>query len=140
MTTNTKTRPPNSDSITWTPSGETFSFLFTEWDVDAAKAIIQAKPRRIERIAVSDLEPFLGKQTRTESGGLVIRAGILTSTERVDTDETIDLAVPLIAAFTKQGNALPIDGWHRVAKAVALGVETLPIVFLTKAESQRVRS
>jgi hypothetical protein len=140
MTAATRTRVPKSDSITWTPMEETFTFLWSEWDVDAAKAIIQAKPRKIERIAVDRLEPFLSKRTPHKTGtGFTIRAGILTDADRVANDESISLDVPLIVAITPEGNALPIDGWHRVAKAVALGVETLPLVYLTKAESKRVK-
>ena len=139
MTTKTKTRAPKSDSITWTYAEEMFSFLTSDWDVDAAKRIIAAKPRKIERIDTHVCEPFLSRRMATPGGGLTIRAGILTNSERVANDASIDLTIPLIVAHTKQGNALPIDGWHRVAKAVALGVEKLPVVYLTKAESKRVR-
>jgi hypothetical protein len=140
MTAATRPRAPKSDSIAWAMMDETFTFMWSEWDVDAAKAIVQAKPRKIERIAVDRLEPFLSKRTPHETGtGFTIRAGIVTDEIRINTDETISLDVPLIVAITPEGNALPIDGWHRVAKAVALGVETLPLVYLTKAESKRVR-
>jgi hypothetical protein len=138
--TATKTRAPKSDSITWTFAEETFTFMWSEWDVDAAKAIIAAKPRKIERTTVDRLEPFLSKRTPHETGtGFTIRAGIVVDADRVANDEMINLDVPLIVAITPEGNALPIDGWHRVDKAVALGVETLPLVYLTKAESKRVR-
>jgi hypothetical protein len=145
MTTATETAPtkprraraPKSDSITWTRREEAFAFLLTEWDVNAAKDIIEAKPRRIERIDVACLEPFLSKRTETETG-MTIRAGIVVDDDRVANDESIDLSIPIIVAFTPGGNALAIDGWHRIAKAVALGVEKLPAVCLTKAESKRV--
>jgi hypothetical protein len=140
MTAATRTRAPKSDTITWFMSDETFTFMWSEWDVDAAKAIIRAKPRKIERTTVDRLEPFLSKRTPHEhDSGFTIRAGILTDADRVANDATINLDVPLIVVITPEGNALPIDGWHRVAKAVALGVETLPLVYLTKAESKRVR-
>jgi hypothetical protein len=130
-------RAPKSDTVPWTFSEETFGFLWSEWDVDAAKAIIQAKPRKIERVAVSDLEPWLSKRTRTETG-MSIRAGIVVDDGRVANDAKIDLSIPLIAVTLKQGGALPIDGWHRVARAVAQGVVDLPIVFLTKSESKSI--
>jgi hypothetical protein len=126
-----------SDSVTWTFHEELFSFLFKTWDVDAAKAIILGAPREIERVPVSTLEPFLSKQIKTETGTR-IRAGILTSPDRVANDERIDLEIPIIVATTVTGG-IPIDGWHRVAKAVALGVEWLPVVYLTETESERVR-
>lgn len=129
-----------SDCITWHDHlGEVFTFLGASWDVSAAKTILRAKPRPVERVAVSDLEPFLSRRTKRGDGSLSIRAGIVVDAERVESDDEIDLAIPLIAAHTSGDNAIPIDGWHRVARAVARGVADLPIVYLTKSESDLVR-
>ena len=125
-----------SSDFTWNDTEESFCFLHKSWDVQAAKAIIRDKPREVGMVLVSDLEPFLAKSTHTPSGGTRIRAGITLDLDLAD--PSIDLSMPLIGAITKQGNALPIDGWHRVARAVRDGVDTLPIVFLTKAESRGI--
>lgn len=119
-----------SDEIHWSYHSEFFTFLFKTWDVAAAKAIIREEPRVVECIDVSDLAKFIGTSTRV---------GVLISRERVENDDRIDLMVPLVAVVTPKGNGLVIDGWHRVAKAVALGVSTLPVVWLNAGESARVR-
>lgn len=128
-----------SNSIDWDlETEEEFGFLFTTWDVREAKRRIAAAPREIEQVKVSDLAPFLSSTAKREDGGFRIQAGIIVTRERVASDPTIDLTVPLIGAVTRGGSALPIDGWHRVAKAEIQGVEELPIVFLTADESAEV--
>jgi ParB-like chromosome segregation protein Spo0J len=62
--------------------------------------------------------------------------GVEINWEHAQSD-AIDLTVPVILAWTKAGSLLPIDGWHRIAKATLAGVETLPAVVLNKAESKR---
>lgn len=52
---------------------------------------------------------------------------------------TVDLTKPLIAAPIEDAGYLVIDGWHRVWKARNLGVETLPVHYLTAEEERLIR-
>ncbi|MFB4267834.1 hypothetical protein [Nonomuraea sp. GTA35] len=49
----------------------------------------------------------------------------------------VDLSEPLIAATVPTGGILIIDGWHRLCKAVTIGLPELYAVVLT-AEEERV--
>ncbi|GLW98788.1 hypothetical protein [Microtetraspora sp. NBRC 16547] len=54
--------------------------------------------------------------------------------------ETVDLAEPLIAVPASLGGGpLVIDGWHRIHKALAIGVERLPVIMLTREEEYACR-
>jgi hypothetical protein len=53
-------------------------------------------------------------------------------------DPTIDLTFPIIL-LTLGDLHPPIDGWHRITKALTVGVEKIPAVVLTEAESQQVQ-
>jgi len=117
----------SSETVTWFDQPEFFTFLSFQWDVRAAKAIIREAPRLIQRVNVADLRPFLSRAAR-----------IQVDPARAS-DPSVDLTVPLVAVTTAQGSGLPIDGWHRVAKAIHAGVADLPIVFLTETESEAVR-
>lgn len=62
--------------------------------------------------------------------------------------EEVDLSVPVIKAFIQKDNAIlllyqmyelfPIDGWHRIAKAIYTKVNQLPFVYLSRIESRRI--
>lgn len=47
------------------------------------------------------------------------------------------MRVPIILAPTEYG-VMVIDGWHRVARATLLGLESLPGVILTEDEMKQV--
>jgi ParB-like chromosome segregation protein Spo0J len=51
----------------------------------------------------------------------------------------IDLSVPIIFVQTPRGNILPIDGYHRIAKAHKLGLKELPAVMLSKEDSKAIQ-
>ena len=53
---------------------------------------------------------------------------------------TADLTKPLIIApLPRTGELRPIDGWHRIRRAAAEGVTTLPAHVLTRTDEQRIR-
>lgn len=115
---------------TWnTELGETFSFISAHFDVSEAKRILTAKVHEEGEIVVADVSSWVG-----EPGKLVM--GINVDWDHVRTD-AVDISVPVILAYTRVGSLLPIDGWHRIAKAKLTGVAKLPAVVLTKAESRR---
>jgi hypothetical protein len=108
---------------------ETFSFMAAHFDVSAAKRILTAKAHKVGDMPVAEVAPLVG-----EPGKLTM--GIAVNWDHVQSD-AIDLTIPVILAYTKSGSLLPIDGWHRIAKAKLAGIENLPAVMLNKAESKR---
>jgi ParB-like chromosome segregation protein Spo0J len=50
----------------------------------------------------------------------------------------VDMDVPVILVQLND-SCLPIDGWHRIAKAKLEGRSTLPCVVLNKTESKLVQ-
>jgi hypothetical protein len=110
-----------SDEFQWRDRKEEFRFLAGLFDIAKAKRIIEDKPREIVEINIG------------ESGKQLLA---LMKIDMTRFDE-IDLTVPIIVASIKEGN-LPIDGWHRIAKAVHLGLPFVPGVMLTKEETKQV--
>jgi hypothetical protein len=105
-----------------TTTPEFIDFMFATFDVREAKRLIAATPREPEKVRTDVLRPFLGPR------------GITVDRKRAKTDPLIDVSVPLIVA-TLDTSCLPIDGWHRVAKAIAEGIEEIPALYLTREET-----
>lgn len=104
--------------------GEQFCISGYVFDVNIAKDILIQTARPNSLVKMADLKSLAG----------------FISTE--ETDKEINLNVPLIIAqfTTADGHqqVLPIDGWHRIKKAIKDGLETLPCVVLTARETKRV--
>lgn len=114
-----------SDSVEWrTDVVEVFTFLTRQYDVQRAKRFIVAKPRPIQQVEVEPVRPWIHLPGSQNLGVLVRQVGI----------DAADLTIPIIMA-----ESMPIDGWHRLGKALLTGVTHLPCVLLTKAESKKVR-
>lgn len=114
-----------SDSVVWhTDTIEVFTFLTCQYDVQRAKRFIVAKPRPIQQVEVEPVRPWIHLPGSHNLGVFVEQKGI----------ETADLTIPIIMA-----ESMPIDGWHRLGKALLTGVTHLPCVLLTKSESKKVR-
>ena len=126
---------------------EVFDFLFSRWDVRRAKRLLAVKSStKVGRVLVENLKSLLQTTTKNEDGSMTITMGVSVDWNRVKADcaapveeQKIDLTVPLIFVQTKEGNVLPIDGWHRTAKAILLGVTELPAIMLSKKDSTAVR-
>lgn len=105
-------------------TGQTFVYGRWAWDVDAALALVEQHPRPVEYVPVEPLGKLLGFL-------------------RVDWDhaETVDTEEPiLLAPFPDAPQyVLPIDGWHRVAKAWRGDLDRLPAYRLTAAEADSLR-
>jgi len=98
-----------------------FSFLTYTWDVTAAAALAAGLP----------VQPFT-----------VQSAFQLLPFIRVDREhaKTVDLEEPLLAVYLKElDSPFVIDGWHRLARAGAEGVTTLPCRLLTADQERQVR-
>jgi hypothetical protein len=104
-----------------TDEHETFEFFGFAWNVAAARRILAAKLRPSHPIEVPDLK------------------GIMRMMDiKPDKITKANLTVPLIVV--KAGNWwLPIDGWHRIARAIKEGMGELPSVRLTNEEQKRIR-
>lgn len=111
----------------WNDTAEFFDCLGHVWDVRAAKRLLREKPREVEVVYLRDVAPFL-----TEGPGIIVDRDL------VESGEGIDLDVPIIVGELNT-SCLPIDGWHRIARALKLGLDTLPCVCLTKEETEDVR-
>ncbi|NBF00257.1 hypothetical protein FE391_43630 [Nonomuraea sp. KC401] len=100
---------------------EIFQMLGWRWDITAAKQIAQG---------------------RVPEGRIVTEwwAGMLNLIV-IDAEHAarVDLSRPLIVATVPTGGMLIIDGWHRLCKAVTIGVEELSAVVLTAEEERACR-
>ena len=129
-----KVKPSNSTEVQWQVFGETFGFLFTKFDVDKAKEILRKSPHDIDILTLDTAKNWIGDEKRF---GL-----IRVDWARVNSDEEINLEIPVILAHLKVGTEaqrLPIDGWTRIARAIKVGLETLPCCALTEAETDAVK-
>jgi hypothetical protein len=127
-----------------TEEEEVFTFMFSRWDVRAAKRILASKNVKVDTVDVADCEKLLGGSRPNGKGGSTIRLGVSVDWEKVEIDlmavePKIDLSVPLIFVQTPEGNILPIDGYHRIAKAHKLGLTEIPAVLLSKKDSKAIQ-
>lgn len=129
---------------------EWFRFLSVVFDVSKARELLLARGGELEiaRIEVSKLRPLVSERKKGPDGKIKgITLGVSVDWDRIerdaefpDEDAVIDTNVPIILAHLEEdGTALPIDGYHRIGKAILKGIETLPCVLLTEAESKKVR-
>jgi hypothetical protein len=100
---------------------EVFHFGVRSWDVRKSKRLIYKNPREIQSYTVKSVE-YLLKSGMINTGG---------------DWESSDLSIPLILITTADG-IFPIDGWHRIRKAIEEGVVSLPCFQLTEDESKLV--
>lgn len=107
-----------SDSIHWFTRVERFDLYGLSYDVREAKMLLQAKPRPIHVFSPQDYSSLLGEID-------VMSRNIMRA----------DLEVPII----RLSDGTPIDGWHRIAKAIRCGRVGLPYVKLTKTEEKKIR-
>lgn len=101
--------------------------LFERYDVQKAKQIIFADPRLVE---------FVDLKTH----GLAIQDYLDSVKLKSDVDwDKIDVSFPAIFVRTASGR-FPIDGRHRLAKALNDGTELVPVVYLTETETDSIRT
>lgn len=123
-------KKPSSASVIWKFQVERFQFAFDVWDVNHAKQIIEGKARPILELELAPLRRYVG------APGKIMLLGVGIDWKKAQS-EAVDLATPIIMAYGKD-KFLPIDGWHRIAKALLQGLKTLPAVKLTKIESELI--
>jgi hypothetical protein len=106
----------------WKPVTEGYSEYFQfgnmYWNIEQAKRILIAKPRRSGSLPVADWKGF-SALTGCKPG-------------------SVDLSIPVICV--KFGNGyLPVDGWNRIRLALNTGITSLPFVLLTVKEEKEIR-
>jgi len=133
------TEDKSSDQFDWHDKYEIFDFVMRRFDVNMARKIIRdSTPRPIGNMQLSGLVNLVKRPTTNEDGSMTMTMGMGIDWARIDSLEpNFDLSFPVIVADIK-GQILPIDGWHRIAKAVDSGITVLPAVLLTKEETQKV--
>jgi len=129
----------NSDKFEWHyDASEIFEFVMRRYDIREAKKIIQEKPRKIHNMSLEGLKSMIPKRPKPIEGGrFEMHPGIGVNWGKIDTEE-INLNFPVIVATRKDNSLLPIDGWHRMAKAMDKGITSLPAVLLTKKETKQI--
>jgi hypothetical protein len=108
------------------PSPEIFLLYGHEWDVEYAKEILRDNPRQPVRFNPEAVR-YLAKGISTYS----------------DIMEFANPSHPVILITTNYGGELshlPIDGWHRIKKALKQGIKALPAYVLTLEESQAIET
>ena len=102
--------------------------LFEQYDVQGAKKFIKAGPRPVEQLDLVKYRDFFNDYLEE----VRFRQGV--DWAKVDTE------VPIIFGRDQEGRKFPIDGRHRLKKALDDGLSTIPIVCLTKDETENIRS
>jgi hypothetical protein len=100
---------------------EIFQMLGWSWDITAAKKITQ---------------------NRAPEGRIVTEWwAAMLNLVAIDAEHAtqVDLSEPLIVATVPTGGMLIIDGWHRLCKAVTIGLPELSAVVLTAEEERACR-
>lgn len=108
---------------------EVFNFCSLHFDVRKAKQIIVKNPRNLDSVEVKLLDAWVGG--KTPDGKMYMGVTLHSIAKGIE----IDLRVPIIWANI-EGFSMPIDGWHRIKKALDTGILTLPVYVLTIAESK----
>jgi hypothetical protein len=126
-----------SDAFEWNSEEETFTFIRHCFDIQKAKELIRKKPREVNEMNISGVADLVGNPPTKDGPRTIHVGGIGIDWEKVLT-EKVDTTMPIILA-PFQDSYLPIDGWHRIAKAKLAGQENVPCVVLTKSELKAVK-
>lgn len=104
---------------------EDFSYGGRVWDVRKAKRILYQNPRPKAMFPVNSVKSYIDH-------------GLINTGRNY---EDANLSIPLILISSKGDDVsgqFPIDGWHRIRKALESGVNELPAYVLTEDESKEI--
>lgn len=99
---------------------ETFWLDGYYWDVTTAKEIASKKNKRVRKTQIA---PF---------------AEILPQLKMYRAQRYIDLDIPILIV-PHNGLDLPIDGWHRIRKALRNGITELPCIKFSSTEANLIK-
>jgi len=127
-----------SNEIEWYDQYEVFTFVRHSFDVKKAKEIIRSKKaRKVDIMVLAGVIDLVGNPPyRTEDGVLHMSAGIGINWDKLKSED-IDLSIPVIM-IPFNDSYLPIDGWHRIAKAKIKEIKELPCVIMNKTETKQI--
>lgn len=127
-----------------TQSPEIFWYGLVQIDIREAKRILSAKkrPPKLKNALIGDLARFV-RRPSTEylaDGSIAFTGGPMELDWEHIESPNVDLSVPILLAQLPKdlGGLWPIDGWHRIAKAIEGGSKSLPCYILSAKDSLRV--
>ncbi len=121
-------KPLMSSDFTWDlDRPERTQELCERYDVQKAKQIIVADPRLVEFV---DLKTH-GAAVQDCLDGVKLKSDVDWA--------KIDVNFPSIFVRTASGK-FPIDGRHRLAKALRDGIGAVPVVYLSETETDSIRT
>jgi hypothetical protein len=106
------------------PRAEQFEWGVYLYDISRAKVEAAARPHEQGSLSVASWAPMLGVM-RIDEGHVPTRP--------------LDEPLLVVRLGGPDGPAMVIDGWHRIAKAKAAGVEELPALLLDAAAEAACR-
>ena len=120
-----------------------FHFAVWRWCVTRAQELIEIHESAAtyhEDALISGLEQFLPLRPAKEGHIKLIEVSVDIEFALTKTDLTRPLIVaPLVAPSGEPLGAIPIDGWHRIYRALSEGRETLPAYLLNPAAEEAIR-
>ncbi|MBI4952309.1 MAG: hypothetical protein HY908_09760 [Myxococcales bacterium] len=127
-----------SSDVEWRPMRERRFLVAWDLDIDAAKRFVEETPRRVRQFSVNKFcsDALVPEVEDRTIFGSSFRLKTVDWT-RVRADTSIDLDIPIILWTYQKGGVtnVPIDGWHRIAKALTVKIDSLPCVVLSRRES-----
>ncbi len=111
--------------------------------MDKAKKILNKTRRTVSQTSIEGIREYIGDVPTGTQKFNILSVGVRWEEVLGDREGTkFDVTLPMILGTMedREGNTyyLPIDGWHRAAKAMVLGMETMPVVVLTLDETYEI--
>ncbi len=128
-----------SADFTWNDEPEEFRFMTVWFDVRAAKKAIRETPQEVCSVDLTSVFNLIGEPPNPDGSPGKVVMGVAVDWKRALSDET-DLDIPIIIGKlqTDWADLLPIDGWHRIAKAKARGRSILPAIILSPELTRQI--
>lgn len=119
---------------------EVFKYMSLVYDVTHAKALVKGREAKAT-VSPSQWKDWISREIQCGGAKRVLTLGV-----RVDHDNlsSVDLEDPIILIrFTIPTEEavipIPIDGWHRIQKAINENRDEIPAHYLTLEESESIR-
>lgn len=124
---------------------EMFDFMDVSYDINAAKRLLKEKQAagklEIEMTPLAPLAEFV-----PIPGKFQAFKNFVNWSKIEETPDHFDLSIPVILAYTpgslkrgaKHKVVMPVDGNHRIAKAVLDGATEIPVVVLSPKETKQI--
>jgi hypothetical protein len=121
---------------------ESFNLLMYSWNIDEAKKILAARPRESVEVPLASVRGLIDYPPKPDGASIM---SVWVDTDHVSHVDTtipgimgyLPISVPLVGKTNDASNRhrWPIDGYHRIARAIDLGLTTVPMLMLTAEES-----